>query len=167
MNHFPKNHPKSSKHLRTSSKHSSRKSSKIIQRKHIIPSISPTSTRRIPTKVTIHVVCPGRFGGDEKALTGKPLMKRTMQIWINAADTLLAMIVTKLPSPRPGWAEGLGAGTADRWWEGPWTAPPGRPRSTAWRTCTRAPWMMPQRRASVLATLQVGNRRKKSRGDGS
>merc|ERR1719408_392024 len=38
--------------------------------------------------------------GDEKQLTGKPLMKRTMQIWINAADTLLAMIVTKLPSPR-------------------------------------------------------------------
>jgi len=38
--------------------------------------------------------------GDEKSLTGKPLMKRTMQIWINAADTLLAMIVTKLPSPR-------------------------------------------------------------------
>jgi len=27
-------------------------------------------------------------------------MKRTMQIWINAADTLLAMIVSKLPSPR-------------------------------------------------------------------
>merc|ERR1740127_316121 len=38
--------------------------------------------------------------GDEKNLTGKPLMKRTMQIWINAADTLLSMIVTKLPSPR-------------------------------------------------------------------
>merc|ERR1719428_2297853 len=38
--------------------------------------------------------------GDEKSLEGKPLMKRTMQIWINAADTLLAMIVTKLPSPR-------------------------------------------------------------------
>jgi len=38
--------------------------------------------------------------GDDKALTGKPLMKRAMQIWINAADTLLAMIVTKLPSPR-------------------------------------------------------------------
>merc|ERR1712186_94073 len=38
--------------------------------------------------------------GDDKALTGKPLMKRTMQVWINAADTLLAMIVTKLPSPR-------------------------------------------------------------------
>merc|ERR1712194_955240 len=37
--------------------------------------------------------------GDEKSLTGKPLMKRTMQIWINAADTLLSMIVTKLPSP--------------------------------------------------------------------
>merc|ERR1711988_1250492 len=38
--------------------------------------------------------------GDEKALTGKPLMKRCMQIWINAADTLLSMIVMKLPSPR-------------------------------------------------------------------
>jgi len=38
--------------------------------------------------------------GDDKQLTGKPLMKRTMQIWINAADTLLQMIVTKLPSPR-------------------------------------------------------------------
>merc|ERR1712226_505452 len=38
--------------------------------------------------------------GDEKALTGKPLMKRTMQVWINAADTLLSMIVTKLPSPQ-------------------------------------------------------------------
>merc|ERR1719363_45730 len=38
--------------------------------------------------------------GDEKSLIGKPLMKRTMQVWINAADTLLAMIVTKLPSPR-------------------------------------------------------------------
>merc|ERR1712178_18281 len=37
--------------------------------------------------------------GDEKALTGKPLMKRAMQIWINAADTLLSMIVTRLPSP--------------------------------------------------------------------
>merc|ERR1712038_6363 len=38
--------------------------------------------------------------GDDKSLLGKPLMKRTMQIWINAADTLLSMIVTKLPSPR-------------------------------------------------------------------
>merc|ERR1711988_1113962 len=37
--------------------------------------------------------------GDEKQLTGKPLMKRTFQIWINAAETLLSMIVTKLPSP--------------------------------------------------------------------
>merc|ERR1711920_150906 len=38
--------------------------------------------------------------GDDKNLIGKPLMKRTMQIWINAADTLLSMIVTKLPSPQ-------------------------------------------------------------------
>merc|ERR1712003_210074 len=40
------------------------------------------------------------MGGDDKNLTGKPLMKRSMQIWINAADTLLSMIVTRLPSPR-------------------------------------------------------------------
>merc|ERR1711871_1199954 len=38
--------------------------------------------------------------GDDKQLTGKPLMKRAMQIWINAADTLLSMIVMRLPSPR-------------------------------------------------------------------
>merc|ERR1719482_1263427 len=38
--------------------------------------------------------------GDDRQLTGKPLMKRSMQIWINAADTLLSMIVMKLPSPR-------------------------------------------------------------------
>merc|ERR1719291_1673574 len=38
--------------------------------------------------------------GDDKHLTGKALMKRTMQIWINAADTLLQMLVTKLPSPK-------------------------------------------------------------------
>merc|ERR1712193_184634 len=38
--------------------------------------------------------------GDEKALQGKPLMKRAMQIWINAAETLLSMIVVRLPSPR-------------------------------------------------------------------
>merc|ERR1719277_1819128 len=37
--------------------------------------------------------------GEDKNLTGKPLMKRTMQIWINAADTLLSMIVMRLPSP--------------------------------------------------------------------
>merc|ERR1711937_710175 len=35
-----------------------------------------------------------------KSLTGKPLMKRAMQIWINAADTLLSMIVMRLPSPK-------------------------------------------------------------------
>merc|ERR1711981_693019 len=37
--------------------------------------------------------------GDDRSLTGKPLMKRTMQIWINGADALLSMIVSKLPSP--------------------------------------------------------------------
>merc|ERR1712160_169860 len=38
--------------------------------------------------------------GDEKALQGKPLMKRAMQVWINAADTLLSMIVLRLPNPK-------------------------------------------------------------------
>merc|ERR1712225_6255 len=38
--------------------------------------------------------------GDDRSLEGKALMKRTMQVWINAADTLLSMIVTRLPSPR-------------------------------------------------------------------
>merc|ERR1712072_845743 len=38
--------------------------------------------------------------GDDRSLTWEPLMKRTMQIWINAADTLLSMIVMRLPSPR-------------------------------------------------------------------
>ena len=38
--------------------------------------------------------------GDEKALRGKPLMKHSMQIWINAVVTLLSMIVTKLPPSR-------------------------------------------------------------------
>merc|ERR1719409_517184 len=38
--------------------------------------------------------------GDDKALTGKPLMKRAMQIWINAAETLLQTIVMRLPSPK-------------------------------------------------------------------
>ena len=38
--------------------------------------------------------------GDDKQLTGKPQMKRTVQIWIGATGTLLAMVVTKLPSPQ-------------------------------------------------------------------
>jgi len=38
--------------------------------------------------------------GDDRALVGKPLMKRCMQIWINAAETLLQTIVMMLPSPK-------------------------------------------------------------------
>jgi len=38
--------------------------------------------------------------GEDKTLTGKPLLKRVMQIWLPAADTLLQMIVRHLPSPR-------------------------------------------------------------------
>jgi elongation factor 2 len=37
--------------------------------------------------------------GDDKNLEGKPLLKRVMQIWLNAGDTLLEMIVSHLPSP--------------------------------------------------------------------
>jgi elongation factor 2 len=37
---------------------------------------------------------------DAKDLTGKPLLKRVMQTWLPAAETLLQMIVNHLPSPR-------------------------------------------------------------------
>merc|ERR1711915_340509 len=37
---------------------------------------------------------------DGRQLEGKQLMKRVMQIWLNAADTLLTMIVLQLPSPK-------------------------------------------------------------------
>jgi len=37
--------------------------------------------------------------GDELELTGKPLLKRTMQKWLPAADAVLEMIVVHLPSP--------------------------------------------------------------------
>jgi len=37
--------------------------------------------------------------GDEKELTGKPLLKRVMQKWLPAGDTVLEMIVLHLPSP--------------------------------------------------------------------
>ncbi|XP_075591036.1 elongation factor 2-like [Dermatophagoides farinae] len=36
---------------------------------------------------------------DEKELQGKHLLKRIMQLWLPAGDTLLEMIVTHLPSP--------------------------------------------------------------------
>jgi len=38
--------------------------------------------------------------GEDRELKGKPLMKHVMQTWINAADSLLGMIVTQLPSPK-------------------------------------------------------------------
>jgi len=37
--------------------------------------------------------------GDEKELVGKPLLKRVMQKWLPAGDTVLEMIVCHLPSP--------------------------------------------------------------------
>merc|ERR1719436_1043723 len=36
----------------------------------------------------------------DRSLTGKALMRRAMCTWIDVADALLGMIVTKLPSPR-------------------------------------------------------------------
>lgn len=41
-----------------------------------------------------------KLSQEERQLEGKPLMKRVMQIWLNAADTLLTMIVLQLPNPR-------------------------------------------------------------------
>lgn len=37
--------------------------------------------------------------GEDKDLMGKPLLKRIMQLWLPAGDTLLEMIVCHLPSP--------------------------------------------------------------------
>jgi elongation factor 2 len=37
---------------------------------------------------------------EKEELEGKQLLKRTFQVWINAADALLEMIVLRLPSPR-------------------------------------------------------------------
>merc|ERR1711862_420048 len=37
--------------------------------------------------------------GEEKELVGKPLLKRVMQKWLPAGDTVLEMIVCHLPSP--------------------------------------------------------------------
>ena len=37
--------------------------------------------------------------GEEKELVGKPLLKRTMQKWLPAAEAVLEMIVVHLPSP--------------------------------------------------------------------
>jgi len=53
---------------------------------------------------------------DAKELTGKPLLKRVMQTWLPAAETLLQMIVNHLPSPRVAQSyriENLYAGPLD------------------------------------------------------
>jgi len=41
-----------------------------------------------------------KLANEEKVLTGKHLLKTVMAKWINAADTLLEMMVVHLPSPR-------------------------------------------------------------------
>ncbi len=40
-----------------------------------------------------------KLKADEKEMEGKLLLKRVFQIWINAAEALLEMIVLRLPSP--------------------------------------------------------------------
>merc|ERR1711988_1779081 len=40
-----------------------------------------------------------KLSTDEKALTGKPLVKTVMRKWLSASDALLEMIVVHLPSP--------------------------------------------------------------------
>merc|ERR1712146_47057 len=69
--------------------------------------------------------------GDDRNLLGKPLMKRSMQIWINAADTLLNMIVSSFRRLV-------------------------RRRSTAWRICMRDPWTTQRRTPSAPATRPEG-----------
>jgi elongation factor 2 len=41
-----------------------------------------------------------KLSSEDKVLTGKHLLKAVMSKWINAADTLLEMMVIHLPSPR-------------------------------------------------------------------
>jgi len=38
--------------------------------------------------------------GDDKNLKGKPLVKHVMSSWINAGESLVSMVVTKLPAPK-------------------------------------------------------------------
>jgi len=61
---------------------------------------------------TLNVTIPK----DAIELTGKPLLKRVMQTWLPAAETLLQMIVNHLPSPRTAQAyraENLYSGPMD------------------------------------------------------
>jgi len=37
---------------------------------------------------------------EEQKLRGKPLMKRVMQLWLSVGETLLRMVILKLPSPK-------------------------------------------------------------------
>ena len=36
----------------------------------------------------------------DEELSGDVLLTRTMQVWLNSMDSLLGMVVTKLPSPQ-------------------------------------------------------------------
>lgn len=40
-----------------------------------------------------------KLSSEEKEMEGKPLLKRTMQKWLPAGDSLLQMITIHLPSP--------------------------------------------------------------------
>jgi elongation factor 2 len=40
-----------------------------------------------------------KLSSDQKEMNGKHLLKAVFMKWINAAEALLEMIVTKLPSP--------------------------------------------------------------------
>ena len=53
--------------------------------------------------------------GDDRHLQGKLLMKRTMQIRISAADTLLFMITTELPFPKVAQKHCVETCTRDQW----------------------------------------------------
>jgi len=68
--------------------------------------------------------------GEEKELVGKPLLKRVMQKWLPAGDTVLEMIVTKLPSPAKAQAYRV-----DTLYNGPLDDA----TATAIRTCDTSP----------------------------
>jgi elongation factor 2 len=68
--------------------------------------------------------------GDEKELVGKPLLKRVMQKWLPAGETVLEMIVLHLPSPAKAQAYRV-----DTLYDGPLDDK----TATAIRTCDTRP----------------------------
>ena len=58
-----------------------------------------------PAQGMMHAVksCHARHPGDDKNLKGKPLVKHVMSSWINAGDSLVSMVATRLLIQVLGW----------------------------------------------------------------